>query len=144
MAKKSTDAPKVQKTDEEWREQLSDLQYWVTRESGTERPFTGNFNLHKATGRYHCVCCGADLFDSGAKFDSGCGWPSFDRHIADENVTLVEDFTHAMQRTEVRCGQCAAHLGHVFPDGPTETGQRYCINSASLDFTDANDGTDDP
>lgn len=140
MAKTSSDTPKVSKSDQEWREQLTDLQYWVTRESGTERPFTGAFNLHKETGHYHCVCCGADLFDSSAKFDSGCGWPSFDRHIADENVTLHQDTTHAMMRTEVRCGQCGAHLGHVFDDGPTETGQRYCINSASLDFEAADEG----
>ncbi len=135
MVKKPVEAPKVEKSEEQWRAQLTDLQYWVTREAGTERPFTGEYNFHKEAGRYVCVCCGADLFDSNTKFDSGCGWPSFDRHIKDENVTLIEDYSHGMQRVEVRCAQCDAHLGHVFDDGPTETGQRYCINSASLGFT---------
>ena len=134
MVKKPADEPSVSKSEEEWREQLTDMQYWVTREGGTERPFTGTFNFHKESGTYRCVCCGAELFDSTSKFDSGCGWPSFDRQLENQNVSYHEDVSHGMARTEVRCARCGAHLGHVFDDGPTETGQRFCINSASLDF----------
>lgn len=124
----------VKKTDAEWRAKLTEEQYRVTRESGTERPFTGKFNLHKESGTYRCVCCEAELFSSTEKFDSGCGWPSFSDHLDNENVSFHSDHSHGMNRTEVRCVRCEAHLGHVFDDGPTETGQRYCINSASLGF----------
>ena len=126
----------AKKSDEEWKAQLTDLQYWVTRESGTERPFTGIYNAHDAVGVYHCVCCHAELFSSSEKFDAGCGWPSFSDHMGSENLRFLEDASHGTVRTEVRCAKCDAHLGHVFDDGPSETGQRYCINSAAIGFAD--------
>ena len=126
----------AKKTDEEYKELLTEEQFWVTRQSGTERPFSGIYNSHKEPGSYHCVCCHALLFSSDDKFESGCGWPSFSDHLKNDNVSFHEDSTHGMVRTEVRCAKCEAHLGHVFDDGPTETGQRYCINSASLGFED--------
>jgi peptide-methionine (R)-S-oxide reductase len=124
--------PPVQKSDAEWREQLSEEQYRVTRRNGTERAFTGEYwNCHDQ-GVYRCVCCGAELFSSDTKFDSGSGWPSFYRPLTPQNLDEESDTSHGMQRTEVRCRQCGAHLGHVFPDGPAPTGLRYCINSVSL------------
>ena len=124
---------KLEKTLEEWRAMLDPEQYNVCRLSATERPFSGKYNATKTDGVYHCICCNEPLFDSRAKFDSGCGWPSFDRAI-EGTVTYTEDGSHGMKRVEITCSQCGSHLGHVFPDGPTETGQRYCVNSLSLDF----------
>ncbi|MBA1205048.1 peptide-methionine (R)-S-oxide reductase MsrB [Pseudomonas capeferrum] len=125
---------KIEKTLDEWREMLDPAQYQVCRLKGTERPFSGKYNGHKADGVYHCICCEAPLFDSDTKFDSGCGWPSFYAPIADNAMIEIRDTTHGMIRTEVTCAQCDAHLGHVFPDGPPPTGLRYCINSVCLNF----------
>jgi peptide-methionine (R)-S-oxide reductase len=117
-----------------WRERLTPAQYHVLREKGTERPFTGQFYLHHDSGMYVCAACGEELFSSDTKFDSDCGWPSFDRAI-EGHVTLHEDYSFGMHRIEVTCARCGGHLGHVFPDGPRETtGERFCINSLSIDF----------
>lgn len=128
---------KISKTDEEWRAVLTAEQFDVTRKHGTERPFSGVLNDNKRDGMYHCVCCGEELFSSGAKFDSGSGWPSFYQTLGNDAVGESQDNSLFMQRTEVHCNKCDAHLGHVFPDGPRPTGLRYCVNSASLTFKDA-------
>ena len=124
----------VHKPETEWREALDPMQFAVTRQAATERPFSGTYWDHWQQGHYNCVCCGAKLFESATKFDAGCGWPSYSQAVNAEIVERVVDKTHGMVRVEVRCQQCGAHLGHVFEDGPAPTGERFCINSASLHF----------
>jgi peptide-methionine (R)-S-oxide reductase len=129
-----SDSIKVEKTEEEWRQQLTPLQYEVLRNKGTERPFTGKYYLHNEKGIYTCAACGAELFDSNAKFDAGCGWPSFYDVFDSSKVVHTKDTSHGMIRTEITCAKCGGHLGHVFDDGPLPTGLRYCINSVSIEF----------
>ncbi|MGZ4481125.1 MAG: peptide-methionine (R)-S-oxide reductase MsrB [Gaiellales bacterium] len=132
-------AAEVTRSEQEWRESLTPEQYRVLRERDTERPFTGEYVHTKDRGVYRCAGCGAELFGSEAKFDSGTGWPSFDEPANLENVELHRDFSHGMIRTEVTCKRCGGHLGHLFGDGPTETGKRYCINSCALSLERAED-----
>jgi len=123
------------KSEEEWKQQLTPDQYYVLREKGTERPFTGKYNLHFEKGVYKCAGCGYELFDDSQKFESHCGWPSFDAELGSgDRIKKIRDTTFGMIRTEIVCARCGGHLGHVFDDGPTETGQRYCVNSLSIDF----------
>ncbi|WP_459209690.1 peptide-methionine (R)-S-oxide reductase MsrB [Aquimarina rhabdastrellae] len=122
-----------QKSESDWKEQLSEEEYRVLRQKGTERPFTGKYNIHFQKGTYTCKGCNTPLFESSSKFDSGCGWPSFDEAI-EGTVEYIRDTSHGMIRTEILCNHCGGHLGHVFNDGPTATGQRYCVNSLSIDF----------
>jgi peptide-methionine (R)-S-oxide reductase len=133
MAEKTTENRAI-KSDAELRRTLTPEQYRITREHGTERAFTHPYNAEKRDGMFACVCCGEPLFASDAKYDSGSGWPSFYKPTSDDAVSEVEDMSHLMRRTEVRCARCEAHLGHVFPDGPQPTGLRYCINGAALKF----------
>ena len=125
---------KLKLTDAEWREKLGDWKYHILREAGTERAFTGEYEKNKAAGDYVCAGCGAPLFSSDTKYNSGSGWPSYTDPVAVDAVEELRDMSHGMVRTEVRCARCEGHLGHVFPDGPGDNGLRYCINSASLDF----------
>jgi peptide methionine sulfoxide reductase msrA/msrB len=130
----TTEKPTVVKTDDEWRKQLSQDQYYVLREKGTEAPYTGKLLMNKEKGVYKCAACGNELFTDEMKFDSHCGWPSFDKEIAGGKIKTQVDKSHGMIRTEIMCARCGGHLGHLFNDGPTETGQRYCVNSLSLEF----------
>lgn len=126
---------KLIKTEQEWQSLLDDETFRVTRLKGTEHPYTGQYLEHNEQGKYACVCCGSQLFHSNQKFDSHCGWPSFDKSI-EGTVDYHKDLTHGMVRVEITCAKCDAHLGHIFEDGPTETGNRYCVNSLSLTFSD--------
>jgi peptide-methionine (R)-S-oxide reductase len=125
---------KIRKSDTDWRRELSDEQYHICRQKGTERPFTGKYYQTKTSGTYRCSCCGEPLFRSDHKYDSGSGWPSFYQALDQNAVETEEDCSHGMIRTEVHCRRCGSHLGHIFPDGPQPTGLRYCINSVSLDL----------
>ncbi len=130
-------ADKIEKSEEDWKIILTPEQYPVCREGGTERPFTGKYNDFKEQGQFNCSCCSNSLFDSDSKFDSGTGWPSFFAPVSKDAVELHDDWSMLMKRTEVKCAKCDAHLGHVFPDGPQPTGQRFCMNSVSLEFNPA-------
>ena len=136
MINKASDQFPLEKTEQQWKEQLTPQEYFVIREKGTERPFTGEYNMHFEEGTYTCRACDAQLFTSDSKFDSHCGWPSFDQGISNGAIVEKLDKTHGMIRTEIMCANCGGHLGHVFNDGPTATGLRYCVNSLSIDFKD--------
>ncbi len=125
---------KVVKSDKDWREQLSEEEYRVCRQQGTEAPYSGTLLHNKETGVYACTCCHTPLFSSQDKYDSGCGWPSFDKPVTPQAIRYLEDQSHGMVRIEIRCAVCDSHLGHVFPDGPPTTGERFCVNSVSLTF----------
>jgi peptide-methionine (R)-S-oxide reductase len=140
--RRETVTTETEKTDADWRQELTPEQYHILREKGTERPFTGKYVNNHANGTYTCAACGAELFASDTKFESGSGWPSFYEPKNTENVDLHKDRSFGMMRVEVTCKQCGGHLGHLFPDGPRPTGQRYCINSASLTFQPADEGAD--
>lgn len=130
------------KTDAEWKKQLSEEQYNVLREKGTERPFTGKYNMHFEKGVYTCAGCGYELFDDSQKFESHCGWPSFDSELGEgSRIKKIKDMSFGMVRTEIVCARCNGHLGHIFDDGPTKTGQRYCVNSLSIDFVPTSDSS---
>ena len=133
---------KITKSDEEWRAQLTPEQYQIARQAGTEPAFSGKYNDSKDPGMFHCVCCGTALFNSGEKFDSGTGWPSFWKPVTEDAVETKVDRAYGMERNEVVCSRCDAHLGHVFPDGPPPTGLRFCMNSASLDLKPKADAED--
>jgi peptide-methionine (R)-S-oxide reductase len=128
----------INKTDEEWKKTLTPEQYHVLREKGTDRPFTGKYYLHKEKGMYVCAGCGEELFSSDMKFDSDCGWPSFDKEIEGGKIKKITDRSFGMVRTEIVCAKCGSHIGHLFDDGPTLTGMRYCVNSTSIDFKKGN------
>ncbi len=130
----------IKKTDEEWKRELTPEEYHIMRNKGTERPFTGKYYNYKGKGEYQCAACGNILFKSESKFDSGTGWPSFDKAVDDKSIKLLKDTSYGMTRTEVVCGKCGAHLGHVFDDGPTDTGKRFCINSCSLKLDEKKNG----
>ncbi|MDC9720645.1 MAG: peptide-methionine (R)-S-oxide reductase MsrB [Gammaproteobacteria bacterium] len=134
MTNNTTCKAKVIKSEAQWQEQLSPEAFEVCRQKGTERPYTGEYDQHFKNGKYHCHCCGEELFASESKFDAGCGWPSFSAPTSGPAIKEAIDVTRGMTRTEVMCESCGAHLGHVFPDGPPETGLRYCINSVAIDF----------
>lgn len=134
METTNNDTAKVEKTEEEWKQFLTPEQYHILREKGTESPFTGKLLKNKDTGIYTCAACGNELFTSDMKFDSHCGWPSFDKEIAGGKIKTHTDSSFGMVRTEITCAKCGGHLGHLFDDGPTETGMRYCVNSVSIDF----------
>lgn len=135
MSHRKPHADAIRKSAQEWKAQLTPEQYYVTREAGTEPPFSGDFQVSSPSGTFHCICCDALLFDNDDKYESGCGWPSFERPHPDASIEEHFDTSHGMRRVEVRCRRCGAHLGHVFPDGPQHTtGLRYCINSVSLRF----------
>src|SRR5579871_2807860 len=135
QSKNMTDTVKmISKTEAEWKATLTPEQYHVLREKGTDLPFTGKYYLNKQKGIYYCAACGNELFTSDMKFDSECGWPSFDREVAGGKIKKQTDYTLGMVRTEILCGKCGSHLGHLFDDGPTKTGLRYCVNSTSVDF----------
>lgn len=133
-------AYKVEKSKEDWKKELNEEEYRVLREKGTERAFTGKYNLHFADGSYRCRACNNELFTSDSKFESGCGWPSFSNQVSEDAVVTKRDATHGVIRTEILCGNCGSHLGHVFNDGPTESGLRYCVNSISVGFDSENPG----
>ena len=125
---------KINRTEEEWKSMLTPQQYHVLREKGTDAPFTGKLTYNKEEGTYYCAACGNELFTSNMKFDSSCGWPSFDKEISGGKIKTARDLSHGMVRTEIMCAKCGSHLGHLFDDGPTSTGLRYCVNSTSLEF----------
>lgn len=131
---KQNDNFEIQLSEEEWKKRLTPEEYYILRQKGTERPFTGKFYKHFEPGIYVCKGCGNELFTSESKFDSHCGWPSYDRTISSQSIVEKPDYSYGMIRTEVLCAKCGGHLGHVFDDGPTETGLRYCINSVAIDF----------